>query len=170
MKSFAVCLLAGASLLLGACASLPKPLRGEAVAITPTEARTAGRTGLPVRWGGRIVETRPLADRTCFDMIGSRLDAEGRPEHMTDQGNGRFIACKEGFYDPALFLQNRELTISGTIDGFEERRIGEYAYRMPRVAADVIYLWPQARPVDVRYPAPRPWPWWGWDWGPGWRW
>jgi outer membrane lipoprotein len=87
---------------------------------------------------------------------------------MSEDGSGRFIACKAGFYDPAIFLKDRELTVLGRIDGYESRKIGDYDYRQPRVAADVVYLWPKARPVDVRYPAPRPWPWYGWDWGPGW--
>lgn len=161
------CLVASLA-LLGACASVPPPLQGQVTDITPAQAREAGRPGLPVRWGGRIIETRPLADRTCFDMIGSALDASGRPLNMTDDGSGRFIACRAGFYDPAIFLRNREVTVVGHIDGFEQRRIGEYEYNQPRVAAEVIYLWPQARPVDARYPAPRPWPWLGWDWYGGW--
>lgn len=156
------------ALLLSACATLPQPLQGDTVDITPAQAREAGREGLVVRWGGRIVETRPLSDRTCFDMIGSALDHDGRPGDMTDDGSGRFVACKAGFYDPAIFLKNREITVLGRIDGFENRKIGEYDYRQPRVAADVVVLWPEARPVDVRYPAPRPWPWWGWDWDRGW--
>ncbi len=159
-----------AVLLLPACATLPQPLQGKVTDLTPAQAREAGRPGLPVRWGGRIVATEPLADRTCFEMIGSALDADGRPSDMTDDGSGRFVACKAGFYDPAIFLKNRELTVLGRIDGFETRKIGQYDYRQPRVAADVIYLWPKAREVDARYPVPRPWPWWGWDWGPGWWW
>ena len=159
-----------AVLLLPACATLPQPLQGEVTDLTPAQAREAGRPGLPVRWGGRIVATEPLADRTCFEMIGSALDADGRPSDMTDDGSGRFVACKAGFYDPAIFLKNRELTVLGRIDGFETRKIGQYDYRQPRVAADVIYLWPKAREVDARYPVPRPWPWWGWDGGPGWWW
>jgi outer membrane lipoprotein len=157
-----------AVLLLPACVTLPQPLQAEVTDITPAQAREVGRPGLPVRWGGRIVKTEPLKDRTCFEMIGSALDADGRPSDMTDDGSGRFIACKAGFYDPAIFLKNREVTFVGRIDGFETRTIGEYDYRQPRVTADVIYLWPEARVVDVRYPAPRPWPWWGWDWYPGW--
>lgn len=154
--------------LLPACASLPAPLAAEVIDVTPAQARETGGVGLPVRWGGRIVATEPEAQRTCFEMIGSELDHEGRPLDMTDDGSGRFIACKSGFYDPAVFTRNREVTFVGRIDGYESRMIGEYDYRQPRVAADVIYLWPKAYPVDARYPAPRPWPWWGWDWYPGW--
>lgn len=155
-------------LLSSACASLPQPLQGQATPITPVQAREANQSGVEVRWGGRIVETRPGADETCFDMIGSPLESSGRPARMSDVGYGRFIACKAGFYDPAVFTKNREVTVMGKLVGFENRKIGQYDYRQPKVAADVVYLWPQARPVDSRYPMHRPWPWWTWDWGPGW--
>jgi outer membrane lipoprotein len=153
---------------LAGCASVPKPLQGTVNPITPREATQTDAAGATVRWGGRIVSTEPGASQTCFEMIGSTLQSSGRPADMSDDGSGRFIACKSGFYDPAIFLKDRELTVLGRIDGYESRKIGDYDYRQPRVAADVIYLWPKARPVDARYPAPRPWPWYGWDWGPGW--
>lgn len=154
--------------LLAACASVPSPLQREVVDLTPTQSHRSGRPGLEVRWGGRIVQTRPLANRTCFDMIGSALDRDGRPRDMTDDGSGRFIACREGFYDPAIFQPNREVTVVGRIEGFESQRIGESDYRQPVLAAEAVYLWPKALPVDSRYPAPRPWPWLGWDWDPRW--
>jgi outer membrane lipoprotein len=66
-----------------------------------------------------------------------------------DRSEGRFIACRAGFYDPAVFTAGREVTIAGTVTGFEARRIGDYDYRYPRVAADVIYLWPERRDRDV---------------------
>ena len=72
-----------------------------------------------------------------------------------------FLACRPGFYDPAVFEKNREVTVVGRVAGYENRRIGGYDYRFPRVEADVVYLWPVRETVDVvQYPAP--WPWWGW--------
>ena len=156
------------ALAMAGCASMPTPLQGQVNPLNPRDAAQTNATGTTVRWGGRIVSTEPGANQTCFEIIGSTLQDSGRPADMSDDGSGRFIACKSGFYDPAIFLKNRELTVLGHIDGYESRKIGDYDYRQPRVAADVVYLWPQARPVDARYPAPRPWPWWGWDWGPGW--
>ena len=77
-----------------------------------------------------------------------------------DASGGRFIACRAGFYDPAIFQVDREVTVTGVVDGFETRRIGEYDYRFPRLAADVIYLWPVRERVDVVHePVPGPW-WW----------
>ena len=149
------------STLLAACASQPEPLQGTFNEITPEQAVSADVTGSVVRWGGRIVAVEPQTNRTCFDMISTRLSADGRPYWATDDVGGRFIACRTGFYDPALFEKNREVTFTGRVDGYENRRIGEYDYRFPRVEADVIYLWPVRERV-VATTRPAPWPWWGW--------
>jgi outer membrane lipoprotein len=95
-------------------------------------------------------------------MISTRLSAYGRPYWATDDVGGRFIACRTGFYDPALFEKNREVTFTGRIDGYENRRIGGYDYKFPRVDAEVVYLWPVRERVDVIATRPAPWPWWGW--------
>lgn len=149
------------STLLSACASQPEPLQGTFNEITPQQAASADVTGSVVRWGGRIVAVEPQTNRTCFDMISTGLSIYGRPYWAADDVGGRFIACRTGFYDPALFEKNREVTFTGRVDGYETRRIGEYDYRFPRVEADVIYLWPMRERV-VATTRPRPWPWWGW--------
>jgi outer membrane lipoprotein len=147
--------------LVAACASAPTPLQGTFIAITPRDATDRDSTGATVRWGGRVVQVEPQDNRTCFEMLSTGLDVSGRPYWATDDVGGRFIACRQGFYDPALFEKNREVTFTGHIDGYETRKIGGYDYRFPRVAADVVYLWPAREYVDVvSYPAP--WPWWGW--------
>jgi outer membrane lipoprotein len=156
-----VTLLAFASILLAACASQPKPLQGEYSAITPRQAIDHDSTGAHVRWGGRIVSVEPGENRTCFEMLSTRLDVTGRPYWATDEVGGRFIACRSGFYDPALFEKNREVTFTGRVDGYENRRIGGYDYRFPRLTAEVVYLWPVRERVNV-ITRPAPWPWWGW--------
>lgn len=156
--------LAIASLALGllaGCASIPKPLQGSFAPLTAQEAAT-GDQAATVRWGGRIIRTEPRSDSTCFEVISTRLDANGRPAWESDEIQGRFIACRAGFYDPALFQPNREVTFTGRIDGSEARNIDGYSTRLPRIAADVVYLWPQRERVRV-VTRPAPWPWyWGW--------
>lgn len=143
------------------CATQPRPLQGEYAQITPRQAVERDATGAVVRWGGRIVDVEPQPNRTCFHMISTRLDAYGRPYWASDDVGGRFVACRTGFYDPAVFEKNREVTFTGRVDGYENRRIGQYDYRLPRVNADVVYLWPVRERVDV-VTRPAPWPWWGW--------
>ncbi|MGH8076481.1 MAG: Slp family lipoprotein [Lysobacter sp.] len=153
--------LAIATALLAACASQPKPLQGAFAEISPRDAVATDSTGAMVRWGGRIVDVEPQPNRTCVEMISTRLSVTGRPYWATDDVGGRFIACRTGFYDPALFEKNREVTFTGRVAGYENRRIGGYDYRFPRVEADVVYLWPVRERVDV-VTRPAPWPWWGW--------
>lgn len=153
-----------ACLLLAGCVTQPVPLQGDYLAITPEDAAAGDRTGASVRWGGRVVEVEPQADRTCFVMLSTRLDASGRPYGGSDATGGRFLACRPGFYDPAIFEQDREVTFTGRIEGYETRRIGEYDYRFPRVAADVVYLWPERENVRVIVHDPYPYPWHGWWW------
>ena len=152
-----------AALALAACATQPLPLRGQYTPITPHDAAARDFTGAVVRWGGRIVAVEPQANRTCFEMLSTQLDASGRPRWASDEVGGRFIACRTGFYDPALFEQNREVTFAGRIDGYETRKIGGYDYRFPRLAADVVYLWPVRDHVDV-IERPVPYWWGGWGW------
>ena len=146
--------------VLAACATQPTPLQGEYATVTPRDASTIDATGQVVRWGGRIVQTEPHDNRTCFEVISTRLDVSARPYWASDVDDGRFIACRSGFYDPAVFEPNREVTFTGHIEGYDTRKIGGYDYRFPRVAADVVYLWPIHERVDV-LTYPPPWPWWG---------
>ena len=153
--------MATATALLTACVSQPQPLQGTFAQISPRDAIATDSTGAMVRWGGRIVDVEPQPNRTCFEMISTRLSNTGRPYWASDDVGGRFIACRTGFYDPALFEKNREVTFSGRVAGYENRRIGQYDYRFPRVEADVVYLWPVRERVNV-VTRPAPWPWWGW--------
>jgi len=153
--------LAIAVALLTGCATPPKPLQGQFATISPRQAAEQDATNAVVRWGGRVVSVEPGQNHTCFEVLSTGLDGSSRPYWETDEVAGRFIACRTGFYDPALFEKNREVTFTGRIDGYETRRIGGYDYRFPRVAADVVYLWPIREYVDVVV-QPSPWPWWGW--------
>lgn len=145
---------------LAGCATSPAPLQGQYAPLQPEQAVASGNTGDPVRWGGRIVSVRTEKLHSCFEIVGAPLDGSGRPRKV-DQSTGRFIACRTGFYEPQVFAAGRELTISGRIDGFETRKIGDYDYRYPRVAADVVYLWPRRSERDLHY---RPY----FGFGPGW--
>jgi outer membrane lipoprotein len=147
--------------VLAGCASVPQPLQGNFAPLTAQQA-VGDNHADSVRWGGRIIRTEPRSDSTCFEVISTRLDADGRPASASDDIQGRFIACRAGFYDPALFQPNREVTFTGRIDGSEARMIDGYTAQLPRIAADVVYLWPQRERVRV-VTRPAPWPWyWGW--------
>lgn len=138
-----------AALGLAACASAPRPLQGQYANLYPNAAASQSSIGSAVRWGGRIVAVEPQSQRSCFEIVAMPLSSTGRPYDI-DRSEGRFIACRAGFYDPEVFQAGREITISGRIDGFETRKVGDYDYRYPMVAADVVYLWTERRERDFR--------------------
>jgi outer membrane lipoprotein len=163
MKSPAVII---SLLLITGCATAPKPLQGTFSELRPDQARATASDGAQVRWGGSIVAVTPGPDETCMEVLGRDLSDTARPRPTPDESAGRFLACRAGFYDPAIFAPEREVTVVGRLAGYEQRRIGEYDYPYPRVAAEVIYLWPERRD-DRHYYHPSPfWPvyrprWWG---------
>lgn len=157
-----------ASILAG-CASVPKPLQGQFAGIDPTTAVQQDATGQAVRWGGTIAAVETGAEQTCFQLVGRPLDEESRPILGRDRSAGRFLACRQGFYEPQVFRIGRSVTVTGHVTGYETRKVGQYDYRQPKVAADVIYLWPKVDRVRVVYDpgpffAPYPWGPWGWGW------
>ena len=158
-----------AALALGGCASVPSQLAGDQFAtVTPQQAGAQGANGQRVRWGGEIIKVEPRADATCFEVLSRELYADARPNRR-DHSDGRFIACSQGFYDPATYPKGRDLTVVGSINGTEQHKVGEYNYTFPRVNADQVYLWPKRQRYDY-YPAYGYYdPFWGpsWGWGGG---
>jgi len=155
---------------LGGCATIPQPLAGNYAPVTLDAARSGTASASPVRWGGEIVETQPREQQTCFFVLAEPLDSQARPKRG-EESLGRFVACKQGFYDPEVFAKGREITVTGTLDGTAQHKIGEFDYTYPKVDASNVYLWPN-RPLYVQRPYD-PWgPWGPWGdpfwggWGP----
>jgi len=159
--------LVAALALLGGCATIPKPLEGNYADITTASAQQGGAGGTPVRWGGEIIKTEPGPQQTCFFLLSRPLDNQARPKiGNAGQSQGRFVACRDGFYDPEVFVRGRELTVTGTLHGTVSQKVGEFDYAYPRVEADVVYLWPK-RPLVANYPPGFYDPFWGPGFGPG---
>ena len=170
MSNRMLCIAVAGALAVGGCATIPQPIAGTYAPVSLDAARSGTANATPVRWGGEIIRTEPREQQTCFFVLAEPLDSQARPRGGQDS-LGRFVACKQGFYDPEVFAKGREITVTGTLDGTVQHKIGEYDYTYPRVAANTIYLWPK-RPVYVERPDPwGPWgpcdPFWS-GWGCGW--
>lgn len=132
------------------CATVPAPLEGNySEAVYPDQA-TAQSTGTSVRWGGTVVETRPKADQTCIEILALELGHRARPER-SDQEHGRFIACRSEFIDPEIFVNGREVTVTGRVSEFQSAKVGEFDYNYPVVDADSVYLWPENDQYEYPY-------------------
>ena len=166
-----ILLVVAGAIALGGCATIPKPLVGNYTPVSLDAARSGSAGAVRVRWGGQIIQTEPAEQETCFFVLAEPLDSQARPERGGDS-QGRFVACKQGFYDPEVFTKGHDITVTGTLDGTVQHKIGDFDYTYPKVAADTVYLWPN-RPVYAGRPYD-PWGTWGpcdpfWSpWGCGW--
>ncbi len=97
-----------------------------------------------------MVATRNEQSKTCFEVMSRELDKYMRPKSSDDTTMGRFIACTEGFHDPEIYQQGREVTVTGQIQSIEERKIEQFDYRYPVVAVTDMVLW-QKRKTVMRY-------------------
>ena len=149
------------ALALSGCATIPQPLAGNYAPVTLDAARSGTANAAQVRWGGEIVETQPQEQQTCFFVLAEPLDSQARPK-AGGESLGRFVACKQGFYDPEVFAKGREITVTGTLNGTVQHKIGQFDYTYPKVEANNVYLWPK-RPLYIQRPYD-PWDRWG-PWG-----
>ncbi|MEA3274406.1 MAG: Slp family lipoprotein [Pseudomonadota bacterium] len=143
-----------AVLLVGGCAgSACRPPLGDA-SITPAVAAASEQySGRQARWGGVLVATRNLKDRTELEVVGYPLDSCGRP--LLDSAPvGRFVVVRPGYLETADFDAGRRITATGRIVGVREGSIGDAPYGFPLLESYNPHLWPADRySGEVR----RPW-------------
>lgn len=148
-------------LLASACVHpISKQLRNEAqkdkISFTTVLADPATGKGKTVLWGGRIVEATNLKEGTEIIVLETPLDFLGQPD-SAETSRGRFIARSPEFLDPAIYSQDRKITLAGEVAGAEEKALGETTYRYPVIIIRELYLWEKPSPED--YPVAWPGPW-----------
>lgn len=145
--------LAALGMLLSGCATQvsERIARAPAIDISVADARADidAHVGETVRWGGTIIAADNEAEESRLEIVARPLRRDGRPQDV-DSSPGRFIALFDGFLDPAIFMEGRDVTVFGTLEGERMGHIGEREYRYPVVRVLEYQLW---RSVDVRdYP------------------
>lgn len=138
--------------LLSACASTPKfDTTGVDRSLTPSGAVSGIDTavGRRVQWGGVIVATRNLRDRTQLEVLSYPLERAGEPD-TTAQPHGRFLLIRDGYLEPVDYAPGRTVTAVGAITEIELGTVGEAEYRYPVLNASQLHLW--SKPTEYRNP------------------
>ena len=99
-------------------------------------------TGRTVLFGGDVIETQNLSDKTLVVVLQRPLGSRGEPSGG-DVSEGRFIIQTSGFLDPDIYSHGRKLTVAGTVVGKEVRPLGEITYTYPIIERRELYLWPE---------------------------
>lgn len=137
------------------------------LSLTQMRAAPETYTGRTVVLGGDILSTRNLAEGTLLEVLHKPLDSTDRPL-VTDRTEGRFMALCEGYLDPAVYSQGRQVTLAGRVLGSRTEAVGEISYIYPLLSCLEVHLWPP-RPSVADYPPLYPYGYWGYPygyWGP----
>lgn len=136
-------------LLLAGCAIQPQlPLPADNPLLPAVQANANAYNGRFVTWGGSIIQTEVKEKVSLITVLAKPLDSYAEPRAV-EHSLGRFIAQFDGFRDPALFAEQRSITITGQIVGTKSGKIGEYNYTYPVVQVTQYHLWPVKVRVDV---------------------
>lgn len=123
------------------CAAAPLNTNEVSVQATPEEIlqRPDNAKGTVI-WGGVIVSSTNLVDRTQFEVLAYPLDSRQRP--VTHKKSlGRFLLQSPDYLETQNYSPGRELTAIGTLQGVTKGEIGEAKYVYPTVTINDVHLW-----------------------------
>jgi len=114
-----------------------KSLTPQSVVAEPV--RSLGKIAL---WGGTILDTRNLKDKTQIEILAYPLSSSHWPMQKS-KPLGRFIIQYQGYLEPTTYAQGRVLTVLGSVGGSRSGKVGESEYTYPVIIAEQLHLWPK---------------------------
>jgi len=128
-------------LTLAGCASSPLNTDAVNVKLTPEQVQTDPDSAKGnVIWGGVIVSSVNLEDRTQFEVLAYPLDSNQRPATKR-KSLGRFLLQSPDYIETQNYAPGRELTAIGTLQGLTKGEVGDALYDFPTVTLSDVYLW-----------------------------
>ncbi|MBI5048066.1 MAG: Slp family lipoprotein [Deltaproteobacteria bacterium] len=110
--------------------------------------------GKNVIWGGIIISSKNLADKTVIEVLQTPLD---RADMVIDKelSKGRFLVDSSIYLDTFLYKAGKEITVAGIIKGITIQKIGEMDYVYPVLEPLQMRIFePQS---EIIYEPPQPW-------------
>ena len=132
------------SMLLSACSGLPPKIENapwEDVDYRQAHENSERFAGLPIRWGGTIVDVTNEEEYSEMQVLYYPLNAFGRPSLRQPNG-GRFLMQSDKFLDPAIYVNGTEITVAGTFSGEIDRKVGNKTIQLPLISSAESHLWP----------------------------
>lgn len=163
-------------LIASGCASLddsPESDPSGTPQITYAQLKTSTETykGQAVTLGGKVLSARRLKDGTRIEILQLPLMSSLKPMLDLSKSQGRFVAVRKEFLDPATLPFGTFVTITGEVAGSLTLPLDETEYTYPVVDIKNVRVWPkddEDGPPRIR-PYMGPSPYMGPYWSPYWR-
>lgn len=97
--------------------------------------------GRTVMLGGTVIKGKRTPEGTELEVLQRPTGEEGKLTEDRLQSEGRFLAVREAFLDPATLPQGTPITVIGTVKGVTTRRLDESDYVYPVLEVKHIIDW-----------------------------
>lgn len=144
--------LVALSIVIQGCSSLPVAIKNPPardLKYNEVIGNISQYQGMPLRWGGTIVQVENEETLTRIQVIYYPLDGQGRPK-LSESPAGRFLLESPEFLDPAIYLKGDEITVAGALSGETTRKVGNKTLTLPVISAQTLHLWPERYTADRR--------------------
>ena len=141
------------SIVIQGCSNLPVAIKNPpAVDLKYNEVigNPSKHQGMPVRWGGTIIDVENEETLTRLQVLYYPLDSDGQPK-LNKASEGRFVLESPKFLDPAVYRKSSEITVAGTLIGETPRKVGNKTLKLPLISAQTLHLWPESYKNECRY-------------------
>lgn len=97
--------------------------------------------GRTVMLGGTVIKGKRTKEGTELEVLQRPTGEEGRLTEDRLQSEGRFLAVRESFLDPASLPEGTPITVIGTVKGAATRQLDESDYVYPILDVNHIIDW-----------------------------
>ena len=152
-----IALLLGGLLILASCAEsahrvprnavhtdLPPELEQQidtSVTFVDLQAAPANYVGRVVKASGVVISAKRTKVQTEIEVLELPTEAEGPPTTERLRSEGRFLAIREAFLDPASVPAGTPITVIGVVTGLATRPLDESEYAYPVIEIKHLIDW-----------------------------
>jgi outer membrane lipoprotein len=155
---------------LAGCASTHEAEDGQTLTFLKVKAGPDSFKGQSAVFGGKVLTTRLQKDGTRIEILQLPLNRSLRPGYDLTQSQGRFIALRREFLDPATLPPGTRITVTGEISGAITLPLDETDYTYPVIEITRLQVWAGSEDVvPCIRPYMGPCSYWGPYWSPYWR-
>jgi outer membrane lipoprotein len=153
-----VSLLVFTLLLLHGCGPkvIPEELEGQVdrtVSFLQLKQSPESYKGRLVVLGGEVLSIKRTTDQTRIEVLQLPLDSSLRPVEERTTSQGRFLAIKREFLDPAIVPVGTPVTIIGEVIGTTTLPLDEIQYVYPTLEVRHLRVWEKTLPRSYSYPS-----------------
>ncbi|MBI1912364.1 MAG: Slp family lipoprotein [Deltaproteobacteria bacterium] len=137
--------------IIAGCSVISKETRkqvDENITLDMVQSNPDRYIGRKVLWGGIILGTDNLAQYSEVEVLETELAYDKSPEDGNSRG--RFIIRSKKFLDAKVYSENKRITVAGTIEGTQSRKIGQMEYQFPVINPIEMRLFEEPKYTDYQ--------------------